>query len=131
MTNSPHKREESRRFDLKMNPKKENNLITTLKQKIIRYQRANKEYWDSIYDLEQYTTQKIGNGKNNATTEVIDDTIQLQVSTITDEIKQLTNYLTKESIPFELEEENNIFHLTIGIYDMVWDEKREYATFQK
>ena len=114
-----------------MNPKNENNLITTLKQKIIRYQRANKEYWDSIDDLEQYTTQKIGNGKNNATTEVIDDTIQLQVSTITDEIKQLTNYLTKESIPFELEEENNMFHLTIGIYDMVWDEKVDNATFQK
>lgn len=96
-------------------------ILNGLKKEVIQYQKANKEYWKSIYDLEQYVARIFCTKDEYTHVELIDDCIFIQTTTITTELKKFKQILTENGVPFDWDVEGNCLKFSVGVYDLVWN----------
>lgn len=82
-----------------------------------RYQKADKEYWDSILDLEMYVKRVLCDKKSIV--EVSDDSINVITDKVTPELEMLIDDLKLQKIPYEYYEKNGEYYFSLGIYDYV------------
>lgn len=78
--------------------------LTRIDELLARYKKADKEYLESMYDLEEYVKLEIGGGDDNCFTEVIDNCLVIQLKHDTSEFHEFKEILDKGEVSYEYEE---------------------------
>lgn len=101
-----------------MEKKTDNKIFKELDELILRYKKADKEYWESMYDLEQYVQLILCHGDMNGHVEVLDNCLQIRVKKLTLELFELKALLSSCNVPYEYENNDNDFFLKFDLWNI-------------